>query len=529
MNAQSEQAANEGFLLRTDTGYFKFAHDRIRESASTLLPDGDARRELHLRIGRQLRIYMDIQTELDFSAALNDELLLLNATRQLNAGSSIIRDHWGLLDLAELNFRSAELAAKKLSFTVSVEFLVLGIHHLGSDPWTLSYSLTRKMKVALMRIQFNLKLFQDSLTTAEDIIANSKGYDDQKLAHHAKISCLVRLEKQKQALESCLTVFELLGDPFPKRCLMARALISLMKTRRLMRKLSDEEILDVQDHNDQRHEDLLDFLDKLVDIVYIGKKNDEFLPYLLLAAAKFVRAAREGTFELRAIALSFLSWIECRLGEYHVGFRHGRLSLRLSDLGRDCCKTFTYRTSEMHWYTVYHWQAPIRDALCPLKLVTSSMWDTGCFDRFHFGKPYLLQYMFFCGEPLAEIAAECSSFFESSLDYQQSFHWSSVAPIFQAVLNLMDPALQKPGELVGKVIKTDDYVSWRKANNATAEFRYQLLSMILSYHSDGMEAAEKIIGQMNPDIWFAGPSLSYFPRILNRSRLSSSISAEKDS
>jgi hypothetical protein len=513
MNAQLEQAASEGFLVQTDPGHFKFAHDRIRESALTLLPDGDARRELHLRIGRQLRLYMDMQTELGFSAALNDELLLLNATRQLNAGCSLIKDHWELVDLAELNLRSAELAAKQLSFTVAMEFLVLGIRHLGSDPWASSYSLIRKMKVALMRIQFNLKLFQDSLTTAEDIIANSKSFDDQRPAHHAKISCLVRLEKQGQALESCLAVFELLGDPFPKRCLMARAFMSLIKTRRLMRKLSDEEILDVQIHEDQRHEDLLDFLDKLVDIVYIGKKNDEFLPYLLLAATKYVRAAREGTFELRAIALSFLSWVECRLGEYHVGFRFGKLSLRLSELGHYRCKTLAYRTSEIHWYTVYHWQAPLRNGLCPLKLVTSKMWDKGCYDRFHFGMPYLLQYMFFCGEPLTDIAAECSTFFESSQDYQQSFHWSSAAPIFQAVLNLMNPALQNPGELVGNVVKSNDYVSWVKASNFTAEFRYQLFAMILSYHFDGIEAAKTFMDQMNPDIWFAGPSLTVIFRV----------------
>ena len=46
----------------------------------------------------------------------SEESLLLHATKQLNLGATLITDSWERLDLAEQNFLSAELAAKKIPF-----------------------------------------------------------------------------------------------------------------------------------------------------------------------------------------------------------------------------------------------------------------------------------------------------------------------------------------------------------------------------------------------------------------------------
>lgn len=63
MNAQMSEALADGFVEKTGSGRYRFAHDRIRESAYSLLPEGIARKEVHLKVGRQLRFWMDTQEE----------------------------------------------------------------------------------------------------------------------------------------------------------------------------------------------------------------------------------------------------------------------------------------------------------------------------------------------------------------------------------------------------------------------------------------------------------------------------------
>jgi histidine kinase len=118
MNSLLREAASNGLVVEVAPGRFKFAHDRIREAAYTLLPgeNSHARRMLHLKIGRQLISWTDQSCELGISSAYTEESLLFHATKQLNLESSLIKDSWEKLDLAEQNFACAKLAARKTSF-----------------------------------------------------------------------------------------------------------------------------------------------------------------------------------------------------------------------------------------------------------------------------------------------------------------------------------------------------------------------------------------------------------------------------
>lgn len=63
MKEQLAEALKDGFVEMTPSGTFRFAHDRIRESAYSLLPEGSSRKDVHLKVGRQLRAWMDTQEE----------------------------------------------------------------------------------------------------------------------------------------------------------------------------------------------------------------------------------------------------------------------------------------------------------------------------------------------------------------------------------------------------------------------------------------------------------------------------------
>lgn len=207
MNADLTEAEKDGFVQMIEKGSFRFAHDRIRESAYSLIPDGNGREEVHLRVGRQLRSWMDTGSELGLVQGFSEQSLLLHAAKQLNLGSAMIVDDWEKLDLVELNYRAAELSAEKASFYTSMEYLKKGLAHLGKSAWKSHYDWTLKLCVALTRMQYSCGLVEQCMETADDVIENGNSFRDKRAVYHTKIFCLIQQQRMKEATN--------LGKPVP--------------------------------------------------------------------------------------------------------------------------------------------------------------------------------------------------------------------------------------------------------------------------------------------------------------------------
>ena len=214
MSFELTEAALDGYVEETSPGHYRFAHDRIRESAYSLLPEGNSRKEVHLRVGRQLRSWMDTQAELGIGEAsgFSKDSLLLHATKQLNIGSDLIEDDWELLELADMNYQAAELAARKTAFFSSMEYLQVGLSLLGgggkagiflddqSDvsysekdkesndvterAWTRHYNRALQFSVALTRMQFCCGLLNECWVTSSNVIKYAKTFLDNSPIYH---------------------------------------------------------------------------------------------------------------------------------------------------------------------------------------------------------------------------------------------------------------------------------------------------------------------------------------------------------
>jgi predicted ATPase len=418
MHKVLEDAARNGFVTETEPGQYKFTHDRIREAAYSLLPpDGShAKQLLHLRIGRQLRSWMDQFGELGTTSRTaltsssssvafftSEESLLLHATKQLNLGAKLMTDTWEKLDLAEQNFLAAELAAKKTSFSPAMEYLEQGLKHLGDAPWKEHYTLTHKLNVALARIQYSCGRFHDSVETADEILSHGKTFRDKQPVYHTKLLCLQQVH-QVQAQEFVLDILDELGHKFPRRFLMLHLLYGMRKVSGLLKGMSDDDILhipNVQPRDDEHLHDCAEFLNRLAEISFMG--GDTL--YFPLFAIKIL----ELTLELGLFILSpsaFLSWgiIQGRAGKLQDAVRFGRLSLTMAQSSHG--RQHFARVRLAYYGSIFFWQLPLRDGIVPVREALQQYWKFGALDYVYLDVCILNRLIFACGEPLAAIALE---------------------------------------------------------------------------------------------------------------------------
>ena len=448
---------------------------------------------------------MDLSAELGTS--ISEESLLLNAAQKLNYGSSLITDRWEKLDLAELNFQAAELAAKKSSFFPAIEYVQHGLSQLGDNPWEENYNEMYKLSVALVRIEYCCGLCADCIKTADDVLAHAKDINDRCPVYHAKVLCLVQQEKAREAQNLVLAALEELEMPFPRRFLNFHLLCNILQTDKKMKALSDEDIKSIPEISDERLAMCAGFLERLMELAFLGGD----LAYFFLAVSRgFSLMLELGRYPW---TLSFfIGWAYSKvvMGDLSEAFRFGNLVLELAD-GRE--HAHDSRMKAVFYSYVSHWRLGLRDGIAPCREAIEELWDYGALDSIYQDAQVYYRLLFVCGEPLDYVLHESEKYLECLGDYKQEIQWNFMVPLVQAVANLQGKS-RDPLVLTGKYMNEDERQAiWKQSANRPAIFQYQFFVMVLGYHFCEYELAEKTILRMQP-LFEDGPDSLVQARVL---------------
>lgn len=117
----------EGLLIPiwTDRAAYRFAHDRVRQAAYSLLPE-EERRALHRRIGRQLA-----------SGAREGvgQSLCFQIADQLNLGAAVVTEASERLELAQVNLRAGRKARARAAHETALRYFQRGLEVLPEASW----------------------------------------------------------------------------------------------------------------------------------------------------------------------------------------------------------------------------------------------------------------------------------------------------------------------------------------------------------------------------------------------------------
>jgi len=505
-------AAEDGLVEEIEGGRFRFSHDRIREAAYSMLPEGQGRTEMHLRIGRQLRSWMDQREELGFTS-MSEEALVFHAAQQLNLGEALMTDEWERLDLAELNYQAAELAAKKASFYPSIDHLESGIRILdngGEKAWTDHYQLILKLTVALTRMQYSCGLFKECIQSASKVVANAKQFEEKVPVLHSKILCLLQQERQDEAATMLLEILDYLGINIPRHFLLAHVIHRFVKCKRMLSGFSDDDIMNLP-HADAQNLGLsMPFFERLTELAFLGSSP---LYMVIMPLYTIPVILEKGHFELSGYAIGVWAWLRAQFGAFDEGMRYGRLSMRIFGSHADEKKEGV-RMKFLYWFFIAHWRIPLRKTLDPISRSLRKMWQLSALDYYHMAGYGLLRNQFACGEPLSLLLRGCRKFAENLIDYNFRLHWNINSPIHQAALNFMGCS-KDPSILVGDHINIEYRKEvWLKTGNKMALYQSQVFGMIVAYYFQNYELAEQHATDIRQGLYDDGPEILVPLRLL---------------
>ena len=484
----------------TTPGHYRFVHDRIRETAYALLPPGKSRQEVHLKVGRQLRSWMDTSAELGFMSegqCFSNEALLLHAAKQSNLGADLINDEWELLELAELNYQAAELAASKAAFYSAMEYLQVGLSHLGSGAWENHYDWALKFSNALTRMQYCCGLLDECWDTAAAVLRNGKSFTDKNRAYFTSILCLMQQDRNEEALVFILDALALQGRPLPRNNILRHALCEYFEVSRYLKSTTDDEFAAMPAVIQDDIETYGQFLEKLGEVAWLTANFGYLVMYMLRLLALL---KEKGNCPLACHGIILWGHHQSLFGYFAEGSRYARIGTTLAEKQDSAQSHVIARFNVVKHCYVEIWQMLIQESMELVVDTFKRYWISGQVEAAIQGLPALFNHLFLSGEPLARVAKECDKYSEVFVDYNQIMQWYINASVYQAVLNLQGKS-KNPAVLTGTHMDADACLAaWTKTRNEAAKFQFQFWSMYVAYQFGDYQLAKRNTKAMGNDL-----------------------------
>ena len=280
-------AVAEGLLERSSKRIFKFAHDRVQQCLVAMVQEGHERIALHLSIGRTLASQWHERTIVS-DASLRGQMLLL-MTDHFNLGLSLIKDEEEMIDLVRWNLDASKWSLRQTAFGSSAEYLRKGLLILDqqcNDKWVVQYDLTLKLCSMLGHLEYCNGNYTASDKVCQEVLERAETLQDKVDAYVTMVRCLGSQKgKIKDSITLGLSVLAKLGEPFPKKPRTWYIIGEMMKTRKALRGLSNEDLLSLPPMTDQTK---LSVIDLMFLVMFATFSEEDARPYFALVAMRLM-------------------------------------------------------------------------------------------------------------------------------------------------------------------------------------------------------------------------------------------------
>jgi predicted ATPase len=316
----SLQVAQKMALLKRsshDRQTWRFVHDRIQESAYSLIPLHE-REQIHLEIGRKLWSSMS-EADLDAHAHV--------VVKQLRLGVRLMTNPAERELLSALLLRAGEMAATASAHVTAQEYVSLGIELLDTRHWRDQYSLSLALFNAASEIEYCLANFERMDALVEVIMENARGTKDKIRAQTARIYSLGSRNQLEKAIDVGLeTLKNFLGETIPSRPSAVSIVVELWKTKRLLRQHSDASIMSLPAMDEFKTLSSIRIMCLLLMYGVLGRPN--LTPIVAMRIVQL--SLRHGLCGMSGTGFAFYGMILTQFfNDVETGIRYSTVALRI--------------------------------------------------------------------------------------------------------------------------------------------------------------------------------------------------------
>ncbi|MEG4342384.1 AAA family ATPase [Microcoleus sp. A003_D6] len=474
------ESESESVRLQDVKVDYKFLHDRVQQSAYSLIPETE-KKSTHFQIG-QLLLQNTTPEE-----RKNNIFALVN---QLNFGIETTADESPLLAaqsdknlLAELNLIAGQKAKASAAFEAAVNYFNLSLELLAADSWQSDYDLTLPIYVETVEAEYLNGNFARAEQLLEVVLQEAQTLLDRVKVYEVKIQSYISQYRLLEAIETGLEVLEKLGISLSQMSEDPGFLIQAIAIKLAEENKQIEDLADLPEMTDPYHFAAIRILLTVTPAAYIT--NPDLLSRLLFAMVDI--CLTYGNPPLAAGVYVHYGVFLTAAGDIDSGYRFGQLSLRL--LEQFNAKNIKVIVLQCFNSYIRHWKDHVRDTIDSLQEGFNSGLETGNLEYACYAILLNNLHIFFAGNDLDLLDIKTREYVSLIGKLKQSHSFEAIKMYRQLYLSLLGES-NRPTELTGdQYNEKESLEAALKINNYYNLFFIYAFKTLLSYLFQEREAA----------------------------------------
>jgi len=462
-----QHVVEQGILVSGDQLQYQFSHDRIQQASYLLMLEGKEQQGMELRVGLQL-LRM-------FHSHVSQRWMLFVAVNSITRNADLL-DPKEKIELVKLNLEAALKAKSESAFLLAADYLRNGLRLLSSDEnkWDEFHKLAVEIYTLSAEMEYTGGNCVRAEELAREIIDRKDVTEDAKIpVYYTLMRAAGDQVKLRMALDIGIEALHQLGVTIPTKPGLPRLLYDLHKTQKLVKGMTDNDLMSLPKMTDAKKMLAMDFLMAITAYSWVLAES-------ILLSVIFLKSMR---MSLRYgassnLPASFASYaiLMSSIDDVDESFRFGDLAERLlaeDKEGTAGCMAFTLTIVHGN---CSHWKKPLTHSTEPLLegyqfgMMRSGDIEWACLCVATYCGCYLSS-----GLPLAPFTSDARRFAQVCVDYDQHISLIYVQMLLQTALNLMGES-EDPGVLSGEAMKEDETLERLRMMNQHATI------WILYYH-----------------------------------------------
>ena len=185
---------------------YEFLHDRVQEAAYSLMSE-EARKQLHLRIGRLL---------LDNTPEAQREAMIFDLVNQLNRAVELLERREEREELARFNLLAGSRAKASSAHSAALEYLRMGTTLLSEDSWDRQHGLALALHRHLSECCFLVGQSEEAERGFQLVLQRARSPEQKHDIYHLMLELYVSRGQYQQMLRPTLEGLRVLEIEVPE-------------------------------------------------------------------------------------------------------------------------------------------------------------------------------------------------------------------------------------------------------------------------------------------------------------------------
>lgn len=397
---------SEAEQLRDVEVDYRFLHDRVQQSAYSLIPEAE-KQATHLQIGRLLLANIPPEERKANIFAL---------TNQLNIGVGLLTDQAERDKLAELNLWAGQRAKQNTAYDAAENYLEIATNLLAAESWQTQYRLSLAIYINLIEAKYFNGDFTEALNLIETYFVQAKSISDQILLYDLKIKILIAQGELQSTLDLGLSILKELG-------------VELVQE--LPADFAIDQVLDLPIMTDPLKKAAMQILLNIQPAAFILNTGLGIPVVFTMIALSW----QYGNMPQSIYSYGLNGWLLCGpMNNIDLGYQFGQVAMQLLD--RLQAVEFRAKVYANYGASVGCWKMPLRDTIPILERAVKSGLETGDWEFAGHGAIFFCEHPFLAGEPLNAVIKRQKLQLQMIENCKQEYQFNYLSIATQLTTNL---------------------------------------------------------------------------------------------